>query len=670
MVVQSVEVPFLNKANTTFSVGQSDGVRFKKSKVGESTVKINCTLLDQLQPGLTIQKIKDELIRSLNTNSVAKLILSQMPDRYYNAIFDGEVSYDGTLDSYAEISLTFLVPDGVAYSIEEDYFTNANPKNSNLMVDSEFNNKDHYWKDFTKRSGKYLNSNTLVADFTDLVTIFGNENWLPKTTEVTIPVSVNVGDSVSFGMLVNTEVLPTNGETRPCTVILEERTKPGGDILKRHIVDAQALENTWQTIRKTVQITNANTKALCLTVGVRGNTRLKICKPQFNLGSTLNEYTASEMTAGDKIEVKNLGSYFTEPEIEVTMQGDNGLVGLVNSNGGILQYGDPDEVDIKRTAGKHMVFDHHWRGANLPDGVTLNDPTLSSVYPNYLDNDGTPNLVQGTVQWDGDEGYIPVFKGVGDIGVWHGPTLSWQIPKSANNTSDGDFLFAHRLVFKNPPNSLQTARARFEATVYDENKKPYMTIIVRDSSTLSSELQIEFWYKNKRVKNTSLPRKIYNGEFFEIHMDKMNSNKKLRWRFSQIKKLRPEDNGAYTSHDYEFVMNMDERELTNAVWARIWFMRFSNKHHNIMALTNSQFWWTNETVNTVRNTVFDSGDFLEINTKTRKVFRNGLQDRTLHSLGNQYEKFKFDYGVHTVQVVPSEWAINPIVGIKLKRVYF
>ena len=89
-----------------------------------------------------------------------------------------------------------------------------------------------------------------------------------------------------------------------------------------------------------------------------------------------------------------------------------------------------------------------------------------------------------------------------------------------------------------------------------------------------------------------------------------------------------------------------------------------------MAITNSQFWWTNETVNTVRNTVFDSGDFLEINTKTRKVFRNGLQDRTLHSLGNQYEKFKFDYGAHTVQVVPSEWAINPIVGIKLKRVYF
>jgi hypothetical protein len=160
-----------------------------------------------------------------------------------------------------------------------------------------------------------------------------------------------------------------------------------------------------------------------------------ICKPQYNVGPILNPYTASKLTVSDQIEVTHYGTWKAEPQFEVTMQGENGLIGLVNSNGGILQYGDPEDVDTVRKVGKHRVINHGWRTANLPVGVSLNDKTMPSTYPNYLSNPSTPNIVQGNMKWDGGEAIYPVFTGVGAINVWHGPTLSFQIPKNANNIS-------------------------------------------------------------------------------------------------------------------------------------------------------------------------------------------------------------------------------------------
>lgn len=650
-----------NRTNNFTKVGNADGKQLSSVTLDENYIDIEFNILYDLN------KKRRELAGILFTKEPFKLIIGDEPDRYYNVLVEGQPSLQ-EMNFLGKGQIRFVVPEGVAYAIETDYFTNIDASKENLCLDSEFVNRKHYWKIFNALGAKYSGSNTLIADFTDLVTIYGKENWLPKTTEITRPVDVNVGDYVSFGMLVNIEILPIDGTARPATVILEERSKVGGEILKRHSIDAAVLENQWQTIKQTVQITNEKTTALCLTVGVRGNARLRICQPQFNLGAILNTYTASSLTVTDQVEVTHLGTWKAEPQIEVTMQGENGLIGLVNSNGGTLQYGDPEDVDTVRKAGKHKVVDYGWRSDTLPEGVSLNDKTMPTTYPNYGGDSTTPNIVQGTTKWDGGEAIYPVFTGVGDIGVWHGPTVSFQIPKSANNTSDGDFLSAQRMYFKNPT-GLMTARGRVEYVIADENKAVFMAVVVRDSTVLNNELVVEFWYKNKMVKSTNLSRKTYNGDFFEIHMDRMNSNTKLRWRFSQIKSLNPANDGAFTSHDYEFSMNFPERELTKAIWTKCWFMRYSNQHHNYMYWTDSKLYWTNETIDTNVNNLFDDKDLVEIDTKTRKILVNGVEDRTLHKLGNEYEKFQLEYGKHIIQVVPSDWAVTPIVGITLRRVF-
>lgn len=649
-----------NRTNNFTKVGLSDGKRLSSVMLEENYIDVEFNILHDLN------KKRRELAGILFSENPFKLIIGDEPDRYYNALVEGQPSLT-EMNFLGKGQIRFVIPEGVAYAIKTDYFTNAAPATENLCLDSEFQNIPHYWKDYCHLGAKYNGSNTLYADFTDLVTLYGKENFLPKTTESMRPFSGKVGDSVSFGVLANLEVLPTDGTTNPAVVILEERSKVGGEVLKHHYFEVSAVENQWQTIKKTIQITNEKTKALILTFGVRGNARLRICQPQYNLGSTLNPYVASKLTVSDKVEVTHYGTWRATPQIEVTMQGENGLVGLVNSNGGALQYGDSGDVDNIRSKGQHKVVDQRFNKA-LDSSVFLNDATMPSTYSNFMSNPSTPNLIQGTMTWDRGDSVYPVFKGVTDIGVWHGPSLGFQIPKSSNNTSDGDFLSAQRVTFDNGSN-VKKARGRMEFIIADENKKLFMAVVIRDSDQFNSELTVEFWYKDKQVQVTSLPRKTWNGNFFEIHMDRMDSNTRLRWRFSQIKSLNPANDGAFTTHDHEFFMNFPERELTNAVYENAWFLRYSDKQHNLMNWWDSKLYWTNENIFTNKNNLFDDRDFVEIDTKTRKILVNGVEDRTLHKLGNEYEKFQLDYGKHTIQVVPSDWAVTPIVGITLRRVF-
>ncbi|WP_164506895.1 distal tail protein Dit, partial [Lapidilactobacillus bayanensis] len=46
-----------------------------------------------------------------------------------------------------------------------------------------------------------------------------------------------------------------------------------------------------------------------------------------------------------KINIDNRGTYPTYPIITAKMKSDNGLVAMVNDNGGVLEFGNPDEID-------------------------------------------------------------------------------------------------------------------------------------------------------------------------------------------------------------------------------------------------------------------------------------------------------------------------------------
>ena len=126
-VISKVTMPFLSKENTFFEVGVSNGSRLLNSRLIKNEIKIEGTIIDQ-RSGLTVQGTKDEMVQALNSKGTKQLIFNQLPDRYFNAIFEGTTEYDATDDDLTELEITFSVPEGVAYAIEEKIYTTESSK--------------------------------------------------------------------------------------------------------------------------------------------------------------------------------------------------------------------------------------------------------------------------------------------------------------------------------------------------------------------------------------------------------------------------------------------------------------------------------------------------------------------------------------------------------------
>ncbi|WP_333603897.1 distal tail protein Dit, partial [Lactobacillus acetotolerans] len=115
-LVSNVTMPFLYKDNQSTQVGRSDGEVLQYSRNPKTQITIQGTIITQ-HSGMSVADTRDKLMGYLNARSTQRLVLSNYPDRYFNAIFDGTQDYDGTFDYLTTVSLVFIVPDGVAHSL-------------------------------------------------------------------------------------------------------------------------------------------------------------------------------------------------------------------------------------------------------------------------------------------------------------------------------------------------------------------------------------------------------------------------------------------------------------------------------------------------------------------------------------------------------------------------
>lgn len=62
-----------------------------------------------------LNELRDQIARVLNTRETHELVLPDEPNRYYNAIPNGDVELEGISNWYDETTIKFFVPDGVAH---------------------------------------------------------------------------------------------------------------------------------------------------------------------------------------------------------------------------------------------------------------------------------------------------------------------------------------------------------------------------------------------------------------------------------------------------------------------------------------------------------------------------------------------------------------------------
>lgn len=379
------------------------------------------------------------------------------------------------------------------------------------------------------------------------------------------------------------------------------------------------------------------------------------------------EYVPSGDSVGDLIKIENNGTYRTKPRFSFRMKGENGLVALLNQNGAILQFGNPEDVDGTTSSRVEPAMNETFWGNTLNSALKVNTG-FKSVYPNMNSNPSTPNKIQGTLNMKDDPDAVqPVFTGVGDINVWHGPTVVGDIAAPSNTDRTLPITTHFRFGFDNYNKG---QRGRLEFSTFDESGNPIMTAIIRDSTTASNELVFEAWYKNQKLHERKLDRKVFSKSFYEMNMDRRGN--RLVWRVVQIKSLNQAPGGwsqAAIDKEYKFVWTLPEPDTSKFTKAGFWFMRFSNKYGVIMRMTDMQARWEGTPYYQDLKNYFQDGDLVEIDTATREIFVNGAVNNQLNVVGNQWEKFELETGETIIQPIVSEWANMAEVTAEITQNY-
>ena len=319
-------------AVTLRRVGLNDQESFV-NRLGSALV---ITIYMALEPG-NFDYQKRKIAYFFNENEPKKLWFPREPDKYYWAIQNGDITYDES-QGYVIATASMLVPDGKAYSVNPRIFNNIKPGTTgeNLVLDPEFRYKGKYWKAWAHLLNEtHDGSNILRADFST-PSAGANDpaagNWFQVNGASTRLVD-GLAVGASFSASIDVRVMQASTQSTTTSLVIEERTAIGGDLLKRHIVKPSALSlGTWQTLTLVnYKIANSGAKALNLAVSCYDGGIVDISKPQLNLGATLIPYAEPDEQLTETVEVMNQGTYRAWPILRAKMNGENGLVAFALS---------------------------------------------------------------------------------------------------------------------------------------------------------------------------------------------------------------------------------------------------------------------------------------------------------------------------------------------------
>lgn len=375
-------------------------------------------------------------------------------------------------------------------------------------------------------------------------------------------------------------------------------------------------------------------------------------------------YVPSGYGVGDVIRIKNNGTYRSNPTISFVMNGENGLVGLLNENGSVLQFGNPEDVDTNTTKVMEYGLNENLWGNTLPSNATINSD-FQTIYPYTPVGEGSlPNTFRGSWSMTDDiNSAVPVFTW-DNASAWHGPTMVFPIKADSNNQRTEEISTHTRFIFNNKEKG---QRGRIEFALMDLDGNKFMSAVMRDSTISSNQLIVEFWYKDTKLKEQFLDRKKFNTDFYEMNMDRLRDT--LVWRLVKIRRVNETTNDAEIAEQYKFNWTLPSVDKTPMGSYGVWCMRYQSTYAVRMGITDINVKWNKtDVVSDIKN-FFQDGDIVDINTNTRQIFINGVVNNQLNVVGNQWEGFTINPGDTIIQPIVSSWANMADVFVEFRETY-
>ena len=606
-IVSNVTMPFLYKDNQYTQIGRSDGESLIYSRNAKTKITIQGTILTQ-ETNLTVAETKDELINALKSDTTQQLTLSNYPGRYFNAIFDGTQDFDGTFDYIATVELVFTVPDGIAHSVATQTADNMPYKDVpvNLMTGTSSNNTGVVKANAHGIDGITLKKAPVDGGQTYVYTItFGDmghtghssvswydasNNWISSQAGSDIPWVAGGGRFSSVFMA------PSNAAYVELTPRYFSQTFP-----------------TDTPVSWTHEKLEPGTSA-----------------------SPWSPNPADPEYYTDTITVPNAGTYPSEPVIEATINGDDGVLTAINDQGSVLQFGSPDETDgfVKQKSERvyHLDFNQ------TPTGVTLNNGV--TAFP-YYEHGNDANVQSGPFGYANGIAYPSTERTASNY--WNGPSMSGTIPKNSSGSNTANFQFVNRVNVGT--NAAEVGRFEFNLT--------YQGKIVASLALFDDSASNDQWVFSGTVYDGShaqmlffdlLPRNYYRDGNYNAVITKMGDQLTFR-----LDRIDLGDGGIET----RTVSGFSSVPIDG--WTA-WFPGFSDQRGWSINWKDSYFEWINVDYWDDIPNRFKDGDVVKIDVANRRVLVNGAEDRTLQTIGNDWGGFKIQPGNNTIELLTSSWA--------------
>lgn len=375
------------------TIGKSDGefIQYVRNPSREIVVGYRLAAADNLSFRQAFYKLNDILHGENHQVS-----FNDDPSKYWIATFSDIDDVPKGRNAITS-SFTLFVPDGIAHSVATQTADNMPYKN---YPANQLHNTGFGWKNsndwnpsiwtpdgtITNQYGIITSANTSKSVIQHTVSQ-SESSWITSEMTVTISVYVQGQGSISSGYF--------NGSD------WEEDSQ------------AQQVDSDDYVQLSFIRVINAvhlddgspifSINAFCPSSTIQ----IKLLKVE--LGSTVSPWSpnpADPEYYSDTITVHNGGTYPVEPVITTTMHADNGLIALINSQGGVLQFGNPEEADgVERQrseVARYEGFDKE------PAGAAYNTGQTNSHYY-YIA--AQKNVMEGSVKYADDDGSAvePVF---------------------------------------------------------------------------------------------------------------------------------------------------------------------------------------------------------------------------------------------------------------------
>jgi predicted phage tail component-like protein len=643
MYVQMVERDVgTNHVNTMQKVGISDGQMLQYMSRDVKTIVVTGIVMnDDLVP------LRRSLAAAVDADEPQQLIFGDEPDKYYLAIVDSQPTFTEGFRS-GTISISFICPDGgIAHSVATQTADNMPYKDVpvNLLTNTGFGRKNSsdwnpsIWATdgtITNKDGIITSANTIKSIIQHTVSQ-SESSWITSGMTVTISVYVQGQGSISSGYFNGSS---WEDDSQAQQVDFNDYVQ----LSFTRVINAAHLDDGSPIF---------SINAFCPSSTIQ----IKLLKVE--LGSTVSPWSpnpADPEYYADTITVHNGGTYPVEPVITATMHADNGFLGFANSQGGVLQFGNPEEIDGYTSEESEVALNL----AAVQGSHMDNQAASNNLY--WGDNPATPNEQIGNAIWTQDsyDGWKvePNWTSItGDHKYWNGPSIKHNLAQTHNGNFKSNLTWDVMTRFQT--NAYEVGALE---TTLESDGKPIFQMILKDNSALSDQIWWMCYYKNQLVVNEQLDRSIFtNDKFIQLELQKFGNS--VVFRVSPWVGNRGRETTITRQFTFADAANVETKQFS------AWFMRDKTWGESTMYLIASIVKWQNVSWYTDIKNRFSNGDVITVDVANTKTYFNGNEDRTLHTLGNQWDKFLLPPGDTIIQLMPSSWAQPFACEVDLKEAW-